>query len=765
MMARTGTLRQYGVRGVLSRLWAGERAVKSYTMSPTDPRLAAIMADYFGSDEEKSLRSPYKQLPVVYSCIQAKARNIAKVPFVLKTIADDEPLAETHPLVSLFNQPNSVTSAYEFWQGIVVSLDTGGNFFAVPDDSQIVDGYPTRMWLMTPQITKKWMRTDGTWVGWEFARGSTKLQKLADEVIHGKYWNPDDEIWGLRPLGALGMSNSINWNSLRYARLFFQNDATPSVVIESEKAITGKQRDDLKQELYENRKGVEKAHSFLILGGMTAKNLVPNNKDIQLLETMNATVDQVCMVFGVPKTELSLYEDSNRATAFTQDRGFWTKTLLPLMSMIESTFNAWLRQWGVYGMFDTGKVDALRYDLVDKLDAALKLMTLGYPVNMINDRLDLGFEDVPWGDEPTYGAGLPPLDSQPAPQQDVPIEDTNATKGLLVDDAQISDALMGAKWKKLDDQILPLMAKAAKRTRGYFISIERRLRERLVKSLRDAVTKDAAEKVPDSFDWIGDLFSDEKLRRELGSVLDEASRRGVDTLGPEIGVRFNAPDALAAAAVRLRVTKLADINDTAKRQVKEALRKALAKAIEDGMSEQDAAQYIVQQMREAMSINVTRAKTIARTETHGAFSDGRWDAMHKAGVTRKRWISSRDTKVRDSHRKYERMGPIAVDDEFGPGLKRPHDPNGKAADTINCRCKCVAVIDAEQRGAPQDETRLERIERVVEKLSEKQQAARLEVKLRQPEDEPKRRRIVKVQRDEAGDLVGAEIVEEEMDGE
>lgn len=688
MMGKTSVLRQHGVRGILSRIWTGEASGKSYTMSLTDPRLALIMQDYFADGEEKALKSPYRQLPVVYACIQAKARNIAKVPFVLKRIGDDEPLTDG-PLVDLFARPNEITSGYDLWQAIVIALDTGGEFFLRPDAKTDRENVPVKLWIIPWQWVDAWKNGAGAWLGWTIRKGNHRENVAADEMIHGRYWHPEDELRGLAPIKALALPNAINWYSLRYSKLFFENDATPSVVIEAEKGLSDKQRADLKKELYEKRKGVDKSHGFLILGGATAKTLAPSNKDIQLLETMNASIDQVCMAFGVPKTELSLYGDVNRATAFTQDRGFWTKTLIPLMALIEGTLNPWLSRFGVYGMFDTGKVDALRYDLLEKVGAAVQLVSIGFTPNEVNERLDLGFEEKPWRDEPLT-AGL--LSSpEPDPEDDAKPDDApskneqDATKGL-----DLSEALLAKKWSALDAQVLPIMSRAAARMRSYFADCERRLRSRISKHVAGAITKNVP---PEDFEWVDEAFSDERLRKAMESIIEDSTSTGVASVGSEVGVRFRVPDTVAASAVRRRVAKLADINRTAAKQVQERLRDTLAKLIEEGATEQEAATRLLDEMRRAMRINMTRAKTIARTETHGAYSDGRWDAMHAAGVKRKRWISSRDAKVRDSHERYERRGPIGLDEEFGPGMKRPHDPSGDAGDVINCRCKCVAVIE------------------------------------------------------------------------
>lgn len=50
------------------------------------------------------------------------------------------------------------------------------------------------------------------------------------------------------------------------------------------------------------------------------------------------------------------------------------------------------------------------------------------------------------------------------------------------------------------------------------------------------------------------------------------------------------------------------------------------------------------------------------------------------------WISKRDDKVRETHRKVD--GEVRKDGErFSNGLRWPRDPFGTLEETMNCRCE------------------------------------------------------------------------------
>ena len=88
------------------------------------------------------------------------------------------------------------------------------------------------------------------------------------------------------------------------------------------------------------------------------------------------------------------------------------------------------------------------------------------------------------------------------------------------------------------------------------------------------------------------------------------------------------------------------------------------------------------------------AKRIARTEGHRIQCQGAMDAMYKAkekgADVVKQWDSTLDGRTRDSHAKLDGERK-EVDERFSNGLMFPGDPNGQAAEVINCRCALLQI--------------------------------------------------------------------------
>jgi hypothetical protein len=101
-----------------------------------------------------------------------------------------------------------------------------------------------------------------------------------------------------------------------------------------------------------------------------------------------------------------------------------------------------------------------------------------------------------------------------------------------------------------------------------------------------------------------------------------------------------------------------------------------------------------------------RLEAIARTETIRASNYGSMELYREWGIKRHEWISTQDDRTRrfDNGDDFDHMAMNQKTTDIGtpfivPGvdgdeaLMYPGDPEGSAANTINCRCTTVPVIE------------------------------------------------------------------------
>ena len=91
--------------------------------------------------------------------------------------------------------------------------------------------------------------------------------------------------------------------------------------------------------------------------------------------------------------------------------------------------------------------------------------------------------------------------------------------------------------------------------------------------------------------------------------------------------------------------------------------------------------------------SISRAMTIARTETHKAanttqYTKAEWAAQESGLKVEVEWIATNDGRVRDNHRHANgQKRPIGQPFNVGgEAMRYPSDPRASAKNTINCRC-------------------------------------------------------------------------------
>ena len=119
------------------------------------------------------------------------------------------------------------------------------------------------------------------------------------------------------------------------------------------------------------------------------------------------------------------------------------------------------------------------------------------------------------------------------------------------------------------------------------------------------------------------------------------------------------------------------------------LKRKITAQVSRGISTGMSYQQVAQQLANVSNIGYNNAIRIARTEGHRIQCQAGMDACEKAkekgADVVKQWDASLDSRTRESHAIVD--GEIReLDKPFSNGLMFPGDPDGPAAEVINCRC-------------------------------------------------------------------------------
>lgn len=713
---------------------------------PWDPSNARTVGGglpwLLGVGDEPKLTAPYAQDVWVYACVRAIASRLGSLPYALWRPEGEEAsraggIAYSKAyrraaniqrpyrragfrkdflqvveggLAALLARPNPRMSPQFFWTLLVTFLQLKGNAFVYKERMGQAAGPVQELWIYPPWRLRIVTDQAGLLTGWIYTVGGRQIPIATEELIHYRLPNPYSDHWGLGPTDVARLSIETEFAANLFNKALFQNYGQLGGVLKFPKNLTDVQFKRLVESWREAHAGVSRAYEIAVLeAGGEYQDTAQSAKDMSWLEGKKLTREEKAAVYGVPPAEVGIFEYANYANAQVQQKQFWFNTLFPLLHYLEGETQVNLiddMEPGLLFEADLTGVQALKEELTARVDQASKMASAGWPINQVNRLLDLGFEDVPWGDDwwiPFSQVPARTLVSGPAIEPALPVNEAASIASVATDATDARDAarddapnakdeaLRERLWKGYVAQFQPIEQRYRRALREYFYAQRAEVLRRLYASSR------AASLAKDVNEILFELDAETGRLREVSRpYFDQALRRGGEAVWLEVGAegRFGGD----APGARLRIT-------TQLRQARSIVARARARvaaAIEAGLNNPEGAESVDQiagRIRDVYrQLSGPQAQTIARTETARAYNAGRDEAMDQAGVEATEWLSARDEKVRQAPYDHGIDGQTRPRGEpFSNGLFYPHDPAGAAGNVINCRC--VALPVASTRGA------------------------------------------------------------------
>ena len=383
------------------------------------------------------ITEPYRVHAWVRGAIEAVALNIAGTPLAWKNSRGTKAAPrDAEPWITLFEKPNELMGQQQLFEATLVYLLHFGECMwllertektAMPKSIEPYNGTIFDAIVDSKDGHLLYWQTEVTYPG-----GEKKILKYEKwEVCFFKLFNPYDRLRGLSPLAAAQLGIDQDALASQYNKAFFKNSALPGGVIEVDEEMTEESFNRMKNQFMEHHQGVAHSHVLALLeGGAKYKQLVPSQKDMEFLNQKKWNRDEILACFKVPKLELGIWDEVNFAVAKVQAREFWTKTLYPKMKLIE--YVLWTQLFSItstgkiFADFDTSGIESMQGDMVEKVEMAFKLWTMGYPINQLNTRFSLGLEAQKHGNTPYVTNNTFNVDETGLIKLPVPAVDPNA---------------------------------------------------------------------------------------------------------------------------------------------------------------------------------------------------------------------------------------------------------------------------------------------------------------------------------------------------
>jgi HK97 family phage portal protein len=351
----------------------------------------------------------------VYICAQRVAKKCASADFALFTTDSDgtKQYVKKHILLDVMSRPNDMMSEMQLRVLLHLHMELAGEAFWYINKNGV--GGPAQIYPLIPSYVKIIPGgSRGQMIkGYIYDVQGEQVAFKPEEIIHFFYPNPDPAMFyrGASPLSALSYTLAAHQNAEIYNYQFFRNSAQPGGYLSTDHALDRQEVNRLRRMWEQQQRGQSNWHKVAVAtNGLRFQEVGISHKDMDFVNQMENARETILAAFGVPKSQVGLVQDVNKATAQSDEQNFGTQTIGPALANIAGTLNTFLLP--MYGDIHCEFLNILPRDELLQLQKHKAYVTTA--VMTINDvRRDLGLPIVPWGDEPIIPVNFVPLQGHP----------------------------------------------------------------------------------------------------------------------------------------------------------------------------------------------------------------------------------------------------------------------------------------------------------------------------------------------------------------
>ena len=392
-----------------------------------------------GSSYGALITGAYAANPIVFSCINARVQLFSEARFQFQRLVDGRPgelfAGPSTYLAPLENPwPGGTTS--QLLKGALIDADLAGNAFIYrdgrtlqrlrPDWTTIIAGSPTpdaNTWDLDVEVLGYGYQPGGP------EQGRAKVYLQASQVAHFKSTHdPLRRFSGMSWLVPVMRDISSDQAATSHKLNYFENAATPNLLVKFDQAMTKAQAADWIKLFKEDHVGATHAYKTLFLGGGSDAEVVGNNLRESSFSAVQAAGElRIASAAGVPPIIIGLaggleaatysnYGQARRAFADLTMRPLWRDISGALENIITVPVNA--RLW-----YDDRDISFLQEDVKDNADIGSaqaatmrQLVDAGFEPDTIVDAVMAGNDWKRLSHSGLYSVQLQPPQTETTPQ-------------------------------------------------------------------------------------------------------------------------------------------------------------------------------------------------------------------------------------------------------------------------------------------------------------------------------------------------------------
>ena len=342
----------------------------------------------------------------VYAAIRIRADALTRPPVVVYRRTGSEsgaqrlPVGPGHPAQQLLEQVNRWYTRADLWRATEIYLNLWGSAYWMLDR----DAEGNReLWPLRPDRVSIIPDRNEYIRGFVYHGRSRMVALTPEEVVWFRYFNPLEEYAGLSPVAPSRMAVDMGRDGLRFNRNFLRNSAQPDFVMLTNEYMNDSEVEDFYRRWEARYRGPANAHRPAVASFVRdIKTLGLSHRDMDFIQGLRWSLEEVSRAFGVPRPLLSDLERATFSNVNAAERFFWRNTMVPEMTFLAQQVSRQLLPLLGYDNlemeFDLTAIEALAEDENARTTRESQLLDRG--VLTINEvRRTRNLPDVPWGNE------------------------------------------------------------------------------------------------------------------------------------------------------------------------------------------------------------------------------------------------------------------------------------------------------------------------------------------------------------------------------
>ena len=342
--------------------------------------------------------------PSVYAAVKLRAEAVTRPPLrVYRTEPTGRrtPVEPSHPVARLLERVNPWYTRADLWRATEIYLCLWGAAFWAIERGE--DGQP-ELWPLRPDRMAVIPDRQRYVRGFVYRGAVEQVAYTPDEIVWLRYFNPLEEMAGLSPLAPARLSADMGHEGLHFNRHLLRNSARPDFLLLTNQEMNDAELEDFYARWEQRYQGPGNAHRPAVASAIRdVKTLGLSHRDIDFIQGLRWSLEEVSRTYGVPKLLLGDFERATYANVQASERMFWRNTVVPEVKFLEEQLNRSLLPRLGYPQltveFDLSVIEALQEDENSRVQRETALLDRG--VITINEvRRERNLPEVPWGDGP-----------------------------------------------------------------------------------------------------------------------------------------------------------------------------------------------------------------------------------------------------------------------------------------------------------------------------------------------------------------------------